>query len=60
MAKLTRDDLRLICALFDERRRLDDEIARLKIQRKAISNQAIAEKFEITAPRVAQLNTGSA
>ena len=60
MAKLTKCDVQLIYALFEERKKLDSEIARLKVLRKAISNQAIAEKFEITAPRVAQLNTGSA
>ena len=60
MTKLTKHDIKLIHALVKERETLDAEIARLTKQRKALTNAAIAEKFEVSPPRIAQMMTGAA
>lgn len=57
--KLTMRDARLIATLCRDRGELDDRIAELREQRKAITCRAIADKFDVSESLVRKVSCGN-
>lgn len=55
MTELTTQDTHMIMRLVEERERLDDQVAALRAQIRALSDEQIAKKFDTTGKHIAKV-----